>query len=160
MLMSLLLAAADAKIVDLKDGFVRVETPVYTMEVPKGWAVSRETNFGQRKAKAPNGKGELGMMTGGQTDASWDSLYRTSLYFIMREERGKATPYQITKTKQGYDAATFSVVDEDGFASRRYVLLKDANGALLALSVRIGDRKQEKELVGAFDRMVRSTRIL
>ena len=42
---------ADAKIVDLRDGFVRVETAAYSIEVPKEWKVSEETRWGQRKAK-------------------------------------------------------------------------------------------------------------
>jgi hypothetical protein len=148
---------ADAKIVDLRDGFVRVETAAYSIEVPKEWKVSEETRWGQRKAKGKHG--ELGMMTGGRTRATWEQLYDTSLYFIMREESGKPTPFKVSKTKQGYEAATFSVLDDKGFATRRYVLLRDKAGSLLALSVRIGEKQREKELAAAFDRMVKSAKI-
>ena len=148
----------DAKIVDLKDGFVRVSTAVYSIEVPKGWAVSRETSFGQRKVKGSGG--DLGVMTAGRTQATWDELYRTSLYFIMRDRKGKATPYQISKTDQGYEACSFTVLNEDGFADRRFVLLKNKAGDAIALDVQIRDPKLEKELAKYFERMVKSARIL
>ncbi len=151
-------APADAKVTDLGDGYVRVSTEIYSIEVPKGWVVSRETPWGQRKAT--NEAGELGVMTAGNTRSTWDELYRTSLFFIQRERKGKPTPYEITKTAQGYEACTFSILDEEGFADRRYVLLKSKAGEAIALSVQIRDRKATKDLVAHFDRLVKSAKIL
>lgn len=152
-------APKDAKIVDLKDGFVRVESKDYTVEVPKDWAISDETQWGQRKAKG-GGTAELGVMTGSAAGSSWDRLYDTSLFFIMREEKGTATPYKIEKTDQGLDAMTFSVKDKNGFASRRYVVIMNKDKRILALSVRSPSKDDEKKLDGYFQRMVKSARFL
>jgi len=148
---------SEARLSPLADGYVRVETDAYRIEVPKGWAVTRETPWGQRKA-TPEGKtgGELGMMTGGRTQSSWEELYQTSLYFIQREEKGKATPFTVGKSAQGYETASFSVLDGEGFARRRFVLMRDGQGTLLALSIRIPARAQESELKKHFDRLVRT----
>ncbi len=147
----------DHSIVDLKDGYVRVETKTYSIEVPKGWKVTPETRWGQRKI-APTGGGELGVMTAPPSRASWDDLYDTSLYFIMRESEGTPTPYTVTKLKNGLEAATFAVKDERGFANRRYVLVKHPEKGLLALSVRIPGTDTEKEWAAHFDRMVASAK--
>jgi hypothetical protein len=150
-------APLDAKIVDLKDGFVQVVTRAYTVEVPKGWTVSRETGFGQREFESS--KGRLTAMTANAgPKPDWDGLYRTSLYFIMREKRGKATPYELGKTDKGYGTCSFSILNSEGFADRRYVLLHNPKGPVLALSVKIPDPKQESELKTAFDRLVRTAR--
>lgn len=154
------LAANDSKQIDLGDGFVRVETKAYSFEVPKGWAVGNETPWGARDLKPATGQGGLSAMTAGPSNASWEQLYRTSLYFITREGAGKATPYKIDKTTQGYEACSFTVNDADGFASRRYVLLKASSGKVLALSVKIPTRENEKTLQPIFDRFVKSAKIL
>lgn len=157
----LILALADVpkdiKVTDLKDGYARVESPKYSIEVPKGWAVTPETPWGDRKIRSE--KGQLGVMTANATGSTWDDLYRTSLFFINREERGTATPYTLGKTAQGYEAMSFSVKDKEGFASRRYVLVKNEAGLALALSVRILKEEDEKTMQAHFDRMVRSARI-
>ncbi len=154
----------DAKVTDLKDGFVRVETASYSLEVPKGWEIGEETSFGQREMKAPVAKkGEMTAMTApGGGKQGWDRLYQTSLFFIMRSSPvgSKATPYKLSKTKQGYQAASFNVLDEKGFAISRYVILKDEKDSILALSVKIPDAKNEKDLLAKFDRLVKTARLL
>lgn len=149
----------DARVVELPGGYVRVETARYSIEIPKGWKVSEETRWGQRKAVASDGAGVLGVMTAAPSSRSWEELYRTSLFFILRERGGTPTPYEVRETEQGYEAASFSVLDDDGFARRRYVLLRSPEGGLLALSVEIGQRAAEGELRRIFDRMVRSARL-
>lgn len=151
--------AQGAKLVDLKDGFVRVETPAYSFEIPKGWEVSAETPYGARDMTPAKGAGTLGAMTAPPTTQSWDQLYKTSLFFILREKDGKATPYVLGKAKQGYERMSFEVADEDGFASRRYVILKSKANRILALSVKLTSKKDEKVFVGYFDRMISSARI-
>lgn len=146
---------AGVSVRDLGDGFVRLDTPAYTLEVPKGWAVSRETSFGQRTMES--GKSQMTAMTaGGPVEPNWDRLYQTSLYFIRRENPGKPTPYKISKSAQGYEACSFSILDEDGFASARYVILRNKEGRILALSVKIPEKRKERELQRAFDRMIRT----
>ncbi|MDX2066439.1 MAG: hypothetical protein SFX74_11915 [Fimbriimonadaceae bacterium] len=148
---------SDAKIVDLKDGYVRVETASYSLEVPKGWEVSRETSFGQREFEGSTGRMSA-MTANAGAKPDWDRLYQTSLYFIMREKKGKATPYKLGKTDTGFNTCSFSILDDSGFAERRYVLLHNPAGPLLALSVKIPDRKREKELAASFDRMIKSAK--
>ncbi len=159
-MLALLAAQADAKTVDLGDGFVRVVTPAYSVELPKDWKLSAETPWGARKATGPTAKGEMGTMTAGPTLASWESLVRTSLGFILREEKGKPTPYEVSRTEQGYEACSFSVLNASGFAARRYVLLRAPSGRVLALNVKIGDPREEKRLSGAFARMVRTAKLV
>lgn len=139
--------------------FILVDTPKYSFEAPKGWNVGRETPWGARDIEPAKGEGKLGAMTAGPTQDSWDSLYRTSLYFIQREAKGKATPYREGKTKQGYACIRFEVMDESGFASRRYVLLKDSSGNALALSVKIPSAKEEKKYAAFFERMVDTAKL-
>lgn len=160
---------SDAKLVDLGDGYVRVETSAYSLEMPAGWAVSEETPWGARKAEPKAKSGNLGVMTAGgnlgamtapPTRETWDGLYRTSLYFIMRERGGKATPYELTKTESGIPAMVFQVKNDSGFAARRYVMLRNPDGRLLALSVDIPNEDVEPIWQRHFDRMVRTARFV
>ena len=153
-------AADESKVIDLKDGYVRVETRAYSVELPKGWKFGDETPWGARKMSNSKSAGEMGTMTAGPSKATWDELYKTSMYFIMREEKGKATPFKIEKTSQGYEACTFTIVDDSGFAKRRYVLLKAKSGKVLALNVKIPSKAAEAEMAKHFDRMVRTAKIV
>jgi len=98
-------------------------------------------------------------MTAGPSKAGWDELYRTSLFFIQREEKGTATSYRVEKTKLGYESIRFEVADADGFQNRRYALLKDSKGNALALSVKIPSRKLEKEYKAIFQGMIDTAKI-
>lgn len=140
----------------LKDGFVLVETPGYSFEVPQGWTVGAETPWGARDINSKKEAGTFGAMTADARTATWDSLYRVSLGFIMREEKGTATEYRKIKTGKGYEAIAFEVAKKDGFASRRYVLLKNSDGRALALSVKIDRKADEANMVKSFDRMVKT----
>jgi hypothetical protein len=145
---------------DLGDGYVRVKTPDYSVDVPKGWLIGDQTPWGARAILPKEGsQAELGVMTAGITKQSWESLYETSLFFILRQEKGKATPYKISKLKNGYEACRFEVVDETNFAKRRYVLLKSTEGRAIALSVIITNKANEKQIVTWFNRMVESAKI-
>ncbi len=148
----------DAKLTRLGDGYMRVETQTYIIEVPEGWGVTRETPWGQRDAAPEGAKGKLGVMTAPPGRQSWDSLYRTSLYFITRDEPGRATPYELTKLKSGLEAMTFTVRDAEGFDQRRYVLVRDEKKGLLALSVRIPGPSEAEIWKAHFQRMVDSAR--
>lgn len=149
---------SDAKVTDLGDGYWRVETKSYSVDVPRGWKVSEETSWGQRKVNPEGGQGSLGVMTAPPSKQTWDDLYRTSLYFILREKGGKATPYTVAKTPSGLEAATFEVLDGKGFASRRFVLIKHQEKGLLAISVDIPGKDRDKEWRAHFDRMVQSAK--
>ena len=156
----LLSSFSDHSVTDLKDGFVRVKTPSYSVEIPKGWEVGQETSFGQREFMTRDGK-FTAMTAPGGGKQGWERLYRTSLYFIKRGNPDlKETPYKISKTKQGYEAASFSMVDKKGFATERFVILKAANDNILALSVKIPSQAQEKDLAKAFDRLVKSATLV
>ncbi len=147
-----ILALAEPTITDLKDGFIRVETKKYTVEVPKGWEVGEETSFGQREFHSD--KGELGTMTGSAKGATWDRLYNTSLYFIQRREKATPTPYRLGKNKKGYETMSFEMIGKDNKPTSKYVILKNSKEEILALSVRIMPGKSEKELAQAFERLV------
>lgn len=142
-----------------KTQYVLVDTEKYSFEVPKGWAVGEETPWGARDIEPAEGKGKLGAMTAGPTTASWDELYRTSLYFIQRESKGEATEFRLGKTKQGYECMSFEVLNKDRFADRRYTLLKDSKGNALALSVKIPTKNDEKLYIAMFQRMVDSAKL-
>lgn len=150
----------DAKVVDLKDGYSRIDTASYSIELPKGWQVSEETPWGQRKAHPKGSDGELGVMTAPPGRQSWDQLYQTSLYFILRESKGKPTPYRLGKTASGLETASFEVLDEEGFAARRYILIRGKDGRLLALSVKVPSREADKAWSAHFDRLTRTARFL
>lgn len=148
----------DVKTEDLKDGFVRVTTPTYTIELPKAWKVGKESSFGQREMWSEEGRMSAMTAPGGGRQG-WEQLYRTSLYFIQREGPGKPTPYKITKSAQGYEACSFSILDDEGFAKKRYVILKATNDNILALSIKIPDKKKEKDLAATFDRLVKTAKV-
>lgn len=112
--------------------FVTFESDRYSFEVPKGWTVGKETPWGARDVTPGSGNGKLGAMTAGPTRASWDELYRTSLFFIKREGEGKETPFRIGKSKQGYESMSFEMINREGWADRRYTLLKNESGYALA----------------------------
>lgn len=151
--MNLLLAAVALS------SFVLFESDRYSFEVPKGWAVGKETPWGARDISPEAGGGKLGAMTAGPTQASWDELYRTSLYFIKREGPGKETPYRVGKTKGGYESISFEIINADGWADRRYTLLKDASGNALALSVKIPTKRDEAQYKVWFERMVATAKL-
>ncbi|MCC7434805.1 MAG: hypothetical protein IT363_08970 [Methanoregulaceae archaeon] len=139
--------------------FVTFESDRYSFEVPKGWNVGKETPWGARDVVPGNGSGKLGAMTAGPTRASWEELYRTSLYFIKREGEGKETPFRVGKTKQGYESMSFEMINKDGWADRRYTLLKNDAGSALALSVKIPTRKDEKQYAQWFQHMVDTAKL-
>lgn len=139
--------------------FVTFESDRYSFEVPKGWNVGKETPWGARDVVPGSGNGKLGAMTAGPTRASWDELYRTSLYFIKREGEGKETPFRTGKTKQGYECMSFEMINKDGWADRRYTLLKNDAGNALALSVKIPTRKDEKQYTQWFQHMVDTAKL-
>lgn len=107
-------APSDAKITDLGDGYCRIHSPTYSVEVPKGWEVSSQTPWGQRTMHPKSKSGELGVMTAPPGRQTWDQLYQTSLYFIQRESKGKPTPYRISKMPNGLEAASFELLDDAG----------------------------------------------
>jgi hypothetical protein len=150
----------DAKVVNLQDGYSRVTTGSYSIELPTGWEVSEETPWGQRKAHPKGADGELGVMTAPPGQQSWDQLYETSLFFIQREAKGKPTPYRLSKTASGLEAASFEVMDDSGFAARRYILIRGKDGRLLALSVRVPSRSADKQWTKHFERLTRTARFL
>lgn len=150
----------DFKVTPLTDGFVRVESKEYSVEVPKAWTVGNQTPWGARSITPGKGsETELGVMTAGVTKRSWDELYKTSLYFIMRQEQGKATAYRLGKNKAGYESCSFEVLNAEGFAKRKFVLLKSEKGAAIALSVTISEPKDEKQINSYFTRMIDSAKI-
>lgn len=150
----------DAKITSLADGYSRVETSSYSIDLPTGWEVSEETRWGQRKANPKGNEGELGIMTAPPGKQTWEELYQTSLYFILRESKGKPTPYRLGKTESGLETASFEVLDATGFAARRYILIRDKSGRLLALSVKVPSKDADKEWTKHFERMTRSAKFL
>jgi hypothetical protein len=139
--------------------YILVKTEKYSFEIPRGWSVGEETPWGARDMVPSEGSGKLGAMTAGPTKASWDELYRTSLYFIQREEKGKPTPFRTGKTKQGYECMSFEVAQASGFVNRRFTLLKDGSGNALALSVKIPSAAQEKQYLADFKHMVDSAKL-
>jgi hypothetical protein len=139
--------------------FVTFESDRYSFEVPKGWTVGKETPWGARDVVPGSGNGKLGAMTAGPKRASWEELYRTSLFFIKREGEGKETPFRLGKTKQGYESMSFEMINKDGWADRRYTLLKNDAGSALALSVKIPTRKDEKQYAQWFQHMVDTAKL-
>ncbi len=152
-------AALNTSVEVEKTEFVLLDTAKYSFEIPKGWNVGSETPWGARDLSPGRGAGKLGAMTAGPTNASWEQLYQTSLYFIQREEPGKPTPFRLGRTKNGYESMSFEVFNRDNFASRKYVLIKDESGNALALSVKIPSKKVEKEYDVYLQRMVDTARI-
>jgi hypothetical protein len=140
-------------------GFTLVNTDKFSIQVPAGWSVGKETPWGARDITPKSGSGQMGAMTAGPTNDSWDALYKTSLYFIKLEEAGSETPYRTGKTKQGYDCMSFEVKNKDGFANRRYTLLKNAKGNVLALSIKIPTSEQERALKDMFQHMIDTAKI-
>lgn len=150
---------SDASVTDLKDGYVRVDTSSYVIDVPRDWKVTEETPWGARKASPSGSRGDLGVMTAPPSRQSWAQLYRTSLYFILREDpNGKPTEPEITKRKDGLEVCTFRILNSEGFAFRRFVMLRHSEQGLLALSVRIPNKSEESKWQKHFDRMVASAK--
>lgn len=144
----------EVEVVDLKDGFVRVKTAKYSVEVPKGWEIGEETSFGQREIVSD--KGELGLMTGGKTRSSWEQLYQTSLYFIRRSSPGTPTPFRLGKNKRGYETMSFEMIDAEKRPLSKYVIFKNKESEILALSVKIPSQKSVKDMDRAFERLLNS----
>jgi len=157
----LLLAMMDpAKPVVDKTEYVLVDKPGYSFEVPKGWNVGEETPWGARDMTPKEGKGKLGAMTTNATGSTWDELYRTSLFFIKREDKsGTETEYRLGKTKQGYESMSFEMVTKEGFKNRRYVIFQNSKGSALALNVKIPSEKEEATYKLYFKRMVDTAKI-
>lgn len=140
-------------------GFTLLDTDKYVIQVPTGWTAGKETPWGARDITLESGPGKMGAMTAGPTKDGWDALYKTSLYFIKREEAGSETPYRTGKTKQGYDFMSFEVKNNNGFANRRYALLKSSQGRVLALSIKIPTPGQEDAFKEMFQHMIDTAKI-
>ena len=149
-----LTALGDYEAIDLKDGFVRVNTKKYSVEIPKGWEVGEETGFGQREYVSK--KGEMSTMTGSAVNRTWDQLYQTSLFFVRRSGAGEPTPYKLSKSAKGLDVMSFEMVNDKKQPVSKYVIFKNDKSEILALSVKIKDRSVEKDLEKAFERMVKT----
>ena len=149
--------ASDVTVEDLGDGYMRVTAPSYTVEVPQGWEVGDVTSYGSRDFEPQDGKGDFNVMTAPPSNASWEDTYSTALYFILRRNpQDKASAYELTKRDDGVEAATFVVTNPEGFAYRRFVMLKHPDKGLMALSVRIPSEDAEEQWEQAFARLVES----
>ncbi len=148
---------SDVRIEPLGDGFVRVIAPKYTVEVPEGWNVGDVTPYGSRDFEPTTGAGDMNVMTAPPSESTWEDTYRTALYFILRNNpTDTPTPYKVYEREDGIEAATFMVHNQDGFAYRRFVLLKHPTKGLLALSVRIPSKDEEADWQNSFDRLVKT----
>ncbi|HLO98828.1 MAG TPA: hypothetical protein VK171_09565 [Fimbriimonas sp.] len=152
-------APDDAKLSKGPKGFTVVDTAKYTLQIPNGWVVGKETPWGARDILAKSESGKFGAMTAGPTQAGWDQLNKTSLAFIKREEPGEETPFRTGKTKAGYESMSFEVKNKSGFFSRRYTLVRNAAGSVLALSIKIPSVDQEKRYIEMFNHMVETAKL-
>lgn len=150
-----LFTGPDYQMIDLKDGFVRISTSKYSVEIPKGWEVSEETSFGQREYQGK--AGEMTTMTGSAANRTFDQLYQTSLFFITRSmPGGKPTPYRLSKSEKGLDVMSFEILNDEKRAVAKYVIFKNSKSQILALSVKFKDKKSEADVQKSFDRMVKT----
>src|SRR5687767_764 len=85
----------DARVEELGDGYMRVITKEYSLEVPKGWTVSKQTSYGERTIKGKSGS--LGAMTAPPATDPWEKLYSTAIYYVRMETKDKPTDYKLTK---------------------------------------------------------------
>ena len=135
-----------------------VTTKNYAIQIPEGWEMGEETPFGQREMSPKAGKGQLTSMTGpGLGKQSWEQLYRTSLYFILREQPAgsmSATRPVMGRSKQGFEAASWSMLDRKKTVVARYVVLKSKADNILALSVKIPEGADRTQLEAIFERLV------
>ena len=147
--------APDVRIEPLDDGYVRVIAPSYTVEVPEGWEVGRVTPYGSRDFEPADGAGDMNVMTAPPSESTWEDTYRTALYFILRNNpTDEPTAYKVYDHGNGIEAAAFVVKNADGFAYRRFVLLKHPTQGLMALSVRIPSEEDEEAWQKSFERLV------
>ncbi len=157
--------AQDAKKSEEKSDTVyeKVVTKAYSFEAPKGWEVSAETSFGQReilpkdKELAKSGSAFSSMTGPGLGKQSWDQLYNTSLWFITRsygDRKVTATPAVMIKTKLGFEAATWNMLDEEKNIIAKYVVLKATSNNILALSVKAEKKEGLTKLEKSFQHMV------
>ena len=124
----------------------KMDTQSFVIEIPQGWTVSSETPWGSREIRPSDDAkvvkaASMSSMTGpGLGRQSWHRLYDTSLYFITRygrENKMKATPYTLGKSKRGFETCSWDMTHPDGTVIQRHVILRNANGNILALSVKV-----------------------
>lgn len=154
-----------------KPVYETIKTESYTLQIPKGWMMSDETPWGARQIRPPSSEGELGAgslstMTGrGAGRQSWDRLYQTSLYFIMRGTGGREmrpTPYSMLTTQQGYEACAWDMIGEKDLLLQRHAILRHTNGNILAVSVKFPKNASEsirKQLDRHFWHMVHTAKL-
>lgn len=147
----------DYRCEDLNNKFQKLITKNYSLEIPKGWNVTPETPWGAREIM-PSSKesGEMGVMTAGPTQAPWDELYKTSLWFINREMKGTATPYKVAKNKSGFETCSWQMLNTSGVVVRRYVMIRHSDGRVIALSVKLPAKVSATTTEGLFTHMVDS----
>lgn len=143
--------------------YEKVITKAYSFEAPKGWEVTAETSFGQReilpkdKELAKSGSAFSSMTGPGLGRQSWDQLYKTSLFFITRsygDRKVTPTAVKMIKTKLGYEAATWNMLDEEKNIIAKYVVLKSTTFNILALSVKAGKTENLVKLEQQFQHMI------
>ena len=145
--MSPLRAGADGAQSRTNAQYRTVTTDAFTIEVPVGWEVGRQTPWGSseitpgKEVDAPEGSSMSSMTGPGLGRQSWQQLYDTSLFFITRGNRKRAdmraTPFEVGKSRQGFETCSWTMVDAAGKPLQRHVILKHSNGNILALSVKL-----------------------
>lgn len=151
---------AKADIVDLQDGFVRVVTDEYQIEIPHGWHVGGQTSFGQRTFKPSQEEiGFLEAMTGSADGETWEALYKTALFYIQKDTAGTPTSYTLSHSAQGYEAISFSMMNGD-VPTAHYVIFKNTEEEILVLSVTVPDRASDTKLAPVFERLVSTAKML
>jgi len=121
----------------LGDGYSRFVTAHYAVDVPTGWTVSVGDFVGQWSFSPVQGEGGLRVTLLPESRGNWHQIYEAALGVILRDLPGNPTPFVLLRRADGTECASFDVLDSFDSPSRRFVLIRDSDRGIVALSVRI-----------------------
>jgi len=146
-------------IVDLKDGYSRLETGEFAVEFPTGWDVMPRNEQGERKIMPKDRTGEITIRTMSATTDSWEQIYEKHLYDMTSKVGGKSSGMRQRREASGMESVAYELIDGGGFGKRKFMIVRDRDGKMLVMGMTVPTREDLKTWSEHFTRFTKTARI-
>ncbi|MBV6458633.1 MAG: hypothetical protein HONBIEJF_01766 [Fimbriimonadaceae bacterium] len=146
-------------IVDLKDGYSRLETGEFAVEFPTGWDVMPRNEAGERKIMPKDRTGEITIRVLPSSTDSWEQIYDKHLFDITEKVGGKSSGMRLRKEASGMESMAYELIDGGGFGKRKFMIVKDRDGRMLSMGMTVPTREDLKLWSEHFTRFTKTARL-